>query len=201
LAVRKLGQAPTSKDMKEERPTVRILAISGSLRAASSNTALLRAAVLLAPEGVQITVYDGLGELPHFNPDLEVAEPPVVTEFRRLIRTSDGLLISSPEYAHGVPGVLKNALDWLVGGDEFIGKPVALLNASPRATHAQASLRETVTTMSGRIVDEACIAVPLLAQNLSEADIASDPEMSETIRAAVAAFSQALDGGVYDEHR
>ena len=95
---------------------MRFLAISGSLRLASSNTALLRAAALVAPEGVEIILYRGLGDLPHFNPDLEAAEPPSVTEFREQVRISDGLLISSPEYAHGVPGVLKNALDWLVGG-------------------------------------------------------------------------------------
>lgn len=178
--------------MKEEARAVRILAISGSLRAASSNTALLRAAALLAPEGVEITVYGGLGELPHFNPDLEEAEPPAVTELRHQVRIADGLLISSPEYAHGVPGVLKNALDWLVGGDEFIGKPVALLNASPRAIHAQASLRETVITMSGRIVDEASIAVPLLAKNLDAADIAAHPEMSKAVEAAVVAFARAI---------
>ncbi|MGH8137417.1 MAG: NADPH-dependent FMN reductase [Steroidobacteraceae bacterium] len=74
------------------------------------------------------------------------------------IRTCDGLLIASPEYAHGVPGVLKNALDWLVAGEEFVGKPVALFNASPRASHAQASLTETITTMSGRIISEAAAA-------------------------------------------
>jgi len=139
---------------------MRILAISGSLRLASSNTALLRAAATLAPEGVEITLYGGLGNLPHFNPDLEGTGPPSVMDFRTRLQVSDGVLISSPEYAHGVPGVLKNALDWLVGSGEFVGKPVALLNASPRATYAQASLAETITVMSARIVDEASITMP-----------------------------------------
>src|SRR5579884_2750614 len=141
---------------------VRLLAISGSLRAGSSNTSLLEAAAALAPGGVEVLLYEGLGELPHFNPDLEANEPASVTELRRLVREADGLLISSPEYAHGVPGSLKNALDWLVGGSEFPGKAVALLNASPRATHAQAALAETIRTMAGRLVEEASIAVPLL---------------------------------------
>jgi NAD(P)H-dependent FMN reductase len=135
------------RDMMKEFSTIRILAISGSLRAISLNTALLRAATSLAPEGVAISLYGGLGDLPHFNPDLEGAEPPSVLDFRTQLQRSDGVLISSPEYAHGVPGVLKNALDWLVGSGELVGKPVALLNASPRATHAQASLIETLTTM------------------------------------------------------
>ena len=134
---------------------IRILAISGSLRRASTNTALLRAAAMLAPEGMTITLYSGLAELPHFNPDLEGAEPPAVTDLRRQLRASDGLLIASPEYAHGVAGAMKNALDWLVGGEEFVDKPVALLNASQRATHAQAALAETVTTMAARVVAEA----------------------------------------------
>ena len=178
--------------MKKEFRTIRILAISGSLRAASSNTALLRAAATLAPDGVEINVYDGLGDLPHFNPDLEGTEPPSVKDFWAKVRTSDGILISSPEYGHGVPGVMKNALDWLVGGEEFIGKPVALLNASPRATLAQASLRETITAMSGRIVPEASITVPLLGLNLDEAGIVSHPEIASVLHAAIAAFGRAL---------
>ena len=103
-----------------------LLALSGSLRHSSSNTALLQAAANLAPEGVEITVYQSLGDLPHFNPDLSEADLPNVTDFIARVRAADGLLISSPEYAHGVPGVLKNALDWLVGGDAFYLKPVAI---------------------------------------------------------------------------
>src|SRR3954468_15130298 len=171
---------------------MKILAVSGSLRAASTNTALLRAAALLAPAGVEIDLYRFLGDLPHFNPDLEDAEPPAVTELRVRVREAGGLLFAVPEYAHGVPGALKNLLDWLVGGEEFIYKPVALLNASPRATHAQASLRETIQTMSGRIVDEASIAVPLLARNPGAAGIAADPGIAPALREAIAAFAWAI---------
>jgi chromate reductase, NAD(P)H dehydrogenase (quinone) len=173
---------------------IRILAISGSLRAVSSNTALLHAAAALAPAGVEIEVYGGLGELPHFNPDLEADEPAAVTDLRARVRRADGLLISSPEYAHGVPGAMKNALDWLVGGDEFIYKPVALLNASPRATHAQASLAETITTMSGRLIAEASIAVPLLGAKLDAAGIAAHPEIAGALREALGAFARAIAG-------
>jgi len=172
---------------------MKILAISGSLRAASTNTALLRAAALLAPAGVEINLFQGLGDLPHFNPDLEDAEPPAVTNLRVRLREAGGLLFAVPEYAHGVPGALKNLLDWLVSAEEFIYKPVALLNASPRATHAQASLRETIQTMSGRIVEEASIAVPLLGRPLDPAAIAADPELSLLLREAVAAFARAIE--------
>jgi chromate reductase len=178
---------------------MKILAISGSLRAASTNTALLRAAALLAPADITIDLYPGLGDLPHFNPDLEAAEPPAVTALRARVRNADGLLFAVPEYAHGVPGALKNLLDWLVGGEEFIYKPVALLNASPRATHAQASLRETIQTMSGRIVDEASIAVPLLARNPGAAGIATDPELSSALRGAIAAFARIIGQSSMDE--
>lgn len=172
--------------------TLRILAISGSLRKVSSNTALLQAAIALAPENLEIRLYKGLGTLPHFNPDLESTEPPSVTDLRQQLQWSDGLLISSPEYAHGVPGVLKNALDWLVSGEEFVGKPIALLNASPRAIHAQASLTEIVTVMAGRVIPEASIAVPLLGQNLNAAGIASHPELSSALHAAIVAFANAI---------
>jgi chromate reductase, NAD(P)H dehydrogenase (quinone) len=177
--------------MKEFR-TIRILAISGSLRVVSSNTALLRAATSLAPEGVEISLYGGLGDLPHFNPDLEGAEPPSVLDFRAQLQRSDGVLISSPEYAHGVPGVLKNALDWVVGSGELVGKPVALLNASPRATHAQTSLTETLTTMDARMVDEASRTLPLLGSGLDEAGIMANLEMSSVLHAAIVALASAV---------
>lgn len=178
----------------EETRTIHLLAISGSLRAVSSNTALLRAAIALAPEGVEIRLYGGLSDLPHFNPDLEDHEPPAVSDLRARVRWADGLLISSPEYAHGVPGAMKNALDWLVGGDEFIYKPVALLNAAPRSHHAQDSLAETIATMSGRLVPAASIAVPLLGTRLDEAGIVASPELAELIQGALFSFAQAIEG-------
>lgn len=172
---------------------IRILAISGSLRQVSSNTTLLRAAIALSPENVEIKLYSELGNLPHFNPDLELTQPPSVTDLKSQLRWSDGLLISTPEYAHGVPGVLKNALDWLVSGSDFVGKPIALLNASPRATHAIASLTEIATVMSGRIIPEASIAVPLQGKNLDAARIATHPEISSALQAAIVAFAKAIE--------
>jgi chromate reductase, NAD(P)H dehydrogenase (quinone) len=155
---------------------MKILAISGSLRKASLNSALLRAAARIAPPGIEVVLYGGLGELPLFNPDIEASEVPAVMALRDHILAADALLIASPEYAHGVAGAIKNALDWMVGNETFIQKPVALLNASARATHAHAALRETVATMSACIVDEASITVPLLGSGLGEDDIAQHPE-------------------------
>lgn len=172
---------------------MQILAISGSLRAASSNTILLNAAAALAPENVEVIVYRGLADLPPFNPDLDnEPAPPAVTGFRAQLRRSSGVVISSPEYAHGVPGVLKNALDWLVASGEFYEKPVALFSASPRATFAQASLMETLKVMTARLVVEASITVSLLGKNHDESGVVSDPSMSRAIRSALVAFANAI---------
>jgi chromate reductase, NAD(P)H dehydrogenase (quinone) len=172
---------------------MQILAISGSLRAASTNTTLLKAAAAMAPEGVRLHIYDGLGDLPHFNPDLD-KDPPLaaVDEFRFHLRKSTGVIISTPEYAHGVPGVLKNALDWLVASGELYEKPVALFNASPRSNYAQASLTETLTVMTARVISEACIVVPLLGKDIDANGVIADPELTRTLHSALSAFTKAI---------
>ena len=179
--------------MKKPAPSVRLLAISGSLRTGSSNTILLRAAARLAPAGVEIAIYDKLGDLPHFNPDLEGAEPSVVKDFCAQVGAADGLVISTPEYAHGIPGVLKNALDWLVGGFDFINKPVVFFNASLRSTYALASLTEIITITSGRIVAEAAINVPLRELRVDEDGIVAHAEIASTIQSAILTFARAIE--------
>jgi len=173
---------------------MRIVTLSGSLRAASTNSALLEACHLLAPPGVELRPFRGVGELPHFNPDVEAtALPAVVVGLRHEITQADGLLISSPEYARGIPGALKNALDWLVGHPPFAGKPVTVFNASPRSVHATAQLLEVLATMSAHIVREALITLPLLGTGLGAAEIAADPKLSGPARQALAAFVFAIE--------
>ena len=173
--------------------TLRILAISGSLRAQSSNTSLLRLAASVAPDDVHVELYDGLASLPHFNPDDDVdVPPPAVLELRRRVGAADGLLFCSPEYAHGVPGSLKNALDWLVASVELPGKPVASLNASPMATHAQASLLETLTVMSTRIVREACVTIPVTRADLDAGGVITSPELARATREALDVFAREI---------
>lgn len=174
---------------------IQLLAISGSLRRVSSNTALLHAAARLAPPGLEIRLEPGIGTLPHFNPDLEGGEPAPVLAFRARLRSADGVLISSPEYAHGIPGSLKNALDWVVGSGELSGKPVALFNASPRASIAQASLAEVVRTMDARLSTAAAIVVPLLGRSLTAAAMAEDDAIASTIRRALAIFVAEISAG------
>ena len=171
--------------------TVRVLAISGSLRKASSNSALVCAAVRVAPVGVEVSVYGELAEVPPFNPDLDTdTAPGGVVGFRAALGACDAILICSPEYAHGVSGVLKNALDWIVGSGELMDKPIALINASGRATLADASLRETLTTMSGRVVAEASVTIPLDGSRSDAAGIAQDPYLSGLLKASLAAIAR-----------
>ncbi|WP_369016126.1 NADPH-dependent FMN reductase [Armatimonas sp.] len=166
-----------------------LLAISGSLRAVSSNTALLQVAALLAPEGVTVTLYDGLVRLPHFNPDDDDSSNAEVVALRQAVRESAGLLVSVPEYAHGLPGSFKNALDWLVSEVDFSGKPVAILHASPSSVHALASLREVLKTMDARIIEDACLTLPLRGKHLDAATLAVDPAFAEPLQAALQALT------------
>ena len=146
-----------------------IVGLSGSLRATSSNTMLLLAAEKLS--GGQVLVTDLVGQLPLFTPDLDPNEVPSVLKWTELMRSCQGVIISTPEYARGYPGALKNALDWLVQGDGFVAKPFTLLKASPRATISQTTLATVLTTMSGVHIKNADTMVPLLGRKLQVDDI------------------------------
>jgi len=177
---------------------MKVLGISGSLRAASSNGRLLRAIAALAPEGWVFTFFDQqIGRLPHFSPDLDeegapVAEP--VAEFRALVRACDGVLISCPEYAHGVPGAFKNALDWLVSSGELSAKPVALLMASPSgAEHARAALTPTLEVLEADLVFEASL-VFAAAKHLDAHGQLIDAELIDAGKRSLAALVRARRG-------
>lgn len=163
-----------------------IVAISGSLRSGSNNSALIEAAARLAPG--EIEIYRGVGDLPHFNPDIEEAGrfPVAVEAWRALAARADALLISCPEYARGIPGAFKNALDWLVGYDGFSGKPVALFNASPRGVASQEALKLVLTTIGCTIVEEACLTLPLLGAAYDAERILVNAEYKAQIERALA---------------
>ncbi len=174
---------------------MRLLAISGSLRRASANTAALEALARLAPEGVKVLVYRELADLPPFNPDDDVEDKPKpkpVETLRALVGASDALIIAAPEYEHGVPGVLKNALDWLVASENFAGKPVALVNTSPRAFHAQASLREILSTMAARVTPEAFATISLTGKTMTADEILADPASARRLKEAIEALMRAV---------
>lgn len=171
---------------------MRILAIAGSLRARSSNRAVLEAARLIAPAGIEVNLFEGLGDLPLFNPDHEDPLPPPVAALRAAIGAADGLLICSPEYARGVSAVFKNALELLVSGPEFPGKPVAVINASQRSTEADSQLRLILRTMSARLIEAASITLPLLGRDLDAEGLATDAALSRVLRQALEDFAGAI---------
>jgi chromate reductase len=159
-----------------EQPAITVLGISGSLRAASLNTAVVETAAELCTGPMRMDIYRGIGELPFFNSDVELSDPPAsVLEFRSRIERADAVLFSCPEYAHGMSGVLKNALEWIVGGGELVGKPTAVVTASPSMTggdRAQAWLTETLEVMGAQILPErlpiACASAKISGGRVTE---------------------------------
>ena len=178
---------------------IRLLGLCGSLRIASKNRRALEVARAVCPEGCEFTIWEGLVGLPPFSLDLDQSEellPPEVARFRDEVGRADGLLIACPEYAHGIPGAFKNALDWLVGCTRFPGKPVALLNVAPHASHAQAQLREVLKTMSAEIVEHASCSAGL--PSADEREMLSGFE--DEVRSALVAFAVHLRRKVHGRH-
>ena len=171
-----------------------LLAVSGSLRAGSINSAFCRIVARLAAPSINVTVFSGLGDLPLFNPDLEASPPESVRLFRAAILQADALLIASPEYAHGVSGVMKNALDWLVSFEGVVNKPVALINTSPRARHAYDALREVLHTMSTDIIEDASRSIPLLGICVTEEAMLNDPGIRKAAQYVLQAINMHLAG-------
>ncbi|MGW4482311.1 NADPH-dependent FMN reductase [Amycolatopsis sp. NPDC004368] len=163
-----------------------ILLICGSLRGGSVNAAVIGTAARFT----ESAVYDGLADLPHFNPD-DDHEPlhPAVAKLRAEVAAADGVLICTPEYAGGLPGSFKNLLDWTVGGGEIYGKPVSWINASSVAAptggaDAHESLRKVLTYAGARIVDDACVRIPIPRHTVSDGAIV-DPDLRGRIAMAV----------------
>jgi NAD(P)H-dependent FMN reductase len=135
---------------------MRILGVCGSLQAKSRNRTLLSTASAIAPADVELVLFDGLGELPHFNPDIgEASVPHSVVRWRQALADSDAVLIACPEYGFSLPGVLKNAIDWVIGSGELEGKIVAITAAVPgpeRGRRGLQALRDTLSAVRATIV-------------------------------------------------
>jgi chromate reductase len=177
---------------------VQILLISGSLRSGSTNTAVVRTAALVAPDGVTTVLYDGLDQLPHFNPD-DDAEPldPAVAELRASIGAAGAVLISTPEYAGALPGSFKNVLDWSVGGAEMYGKAVAWINASAfgptGATDAHESLRKVLGYTGSDIVEAACVQIPIPRNAIDADGLVGDPALRAQIARVLTTLATHVD--------
>jgi chromate reductase, NAD(P)H dehydrogenase (quinone) len=170
---------------------VPILAVSGSLQARSSNRALLRTAHRVAPAGVEVVDSLSVGDVPPFNPDIERdgPAPAQVVTWRAQVAAAEGVLIASPEYAHSLPGSLKNALDWLVGSGELYGRRVAVLCGSPRpngGTQGRAALEQTLRAQGAVIVVSATVGVVATDKG---ADELRDPAAVAAVVAALAALT------------
>lgn len=178
---------------------MRILAISGSLNATGTITTFVRAIAALAPEDMEVTRYEGLADLPHFSPDRDGDgdnAPASVADLRRQLQAADGVLICTPEYAYGMPGSLKNALDWIVSSGEFVNKPVAALSASPYPTggeRAHASLLLTLTALNATVAEGCALTVPLVRTKMDADGTVSDPATAQALRSVLDALARAVE--------
>ncbi len=174
-----------------------VLAISGSLRAESFNTALLHALTPLAPDGLAIDVYKELGDIPHFNQDLEQAAPPVVQRLRAAIREADALLISTPEFNRGIPGALKDAIDWAarpLADRALEGKVIAVLSASPGpqgGIRAQVELRRILSSLNNLVLAAPEVAISEVHTRLGAS---ADAERALTDEGTAKLLRAVLDG-------
>jgi NAD(P)H-dependent FMN reductase len=171
---------------------MKLFAISGSLRAGSSATALARALATVVPPGTTFTLYDELESIPPFHPDRDRegdTAPAPVARLRAALQAADAVVISTPEYAFGVPGVLKNALDWTVASGDFADKPTAVISSSPSdlgGDKAYASLVLTLRAMQARLPVNGGLVVPFVRQKVDAAGTVVDRETTSALRALVA---------------
>ncbi len=168
-----------------------VLALSGSIRKGSTNHRLLQAIAELTAETLDITIYDGLGSLPHFDPDLPDGEE--VTAFKRRIREADGVIICTPEYAHGVPGTLKNAIDWTVSSCEFSGKPTALITASTDGRYGHQALLETLKVIEAKGVEQLSLLIPFARTKVDKAAGITDGKTMSAVQELIREFVKTLD--------
>lgn len=171
-----------------------ILAISGSLRAASTNLKIIENIAVLSVGSLKISVYQGLSALPQFNPDLDTDElPEAVKDLRRRIEEADGVLICSPEYVFGVPGALKNAIDWTVSSGEFSGKPTALITASLGGEKAHESLLLTLKTVEAKIGENSALLISYARTKVNSEGAVSDALTVEALKSLIETLIQTID--------
>lgn len=159
-----------------------IFAISGSLRSGSLNHSILKFLGAIAPAEITFTIYDNLVQIPSFDPGLDHERPPeALIELRSFIRRADAVIICTPEYAFGVPGQLKNALDWLVSSSTLVDKPVSLITASSVGDNAHAGLLRTLGALSANIIEDATLLIPFIRSKIDANGVITD----EATRAAL----------------
>ena len=172
----------------------KILAISGSTRANSTNLSYIKAIAALANDFFEIKMFESLSGIPHFNPDLDTDDPPTqVIAYRNQLKAADGILICTPEYAMGVPGALKNAIDWTVTSMEFSHKPVALITASSIGEKAHQSLLDTLKIIEANITEETQLLISFAKTKINNESIIIDQETLESVKKLIHALVLILD--------
>ncbi len=172
----------------------KILAISGSTRKHSSNLYLINAIAKLYADKLNFIIYEGISELPHFDPDYtDDTEPKPVKNFKQQIRNSDGVLICTPEYAHGVPGSLKNAIDWTVSSSEFSKKPTVLITASTDGRLGHLALLETLRVIEAENIDELQLLIQFIKTKLDGENRIKDENLLTEIHQLITRFIAAID--------
>lgn len=162
--------------------TKKIIAICGSTRESSTNLKFLNAIGELLNGVAEMEIYMDIASIPHFNPDLDTDNPPSsVTQFRNKLKGADGILICTPEYAMGVPGTLKNAIDWTVSSMEFSHKPVALITASSMGEKGHRSLLETLQVIESRMTPQTQLLISFAKTKINEQSVITDSETMKQV--------------------
>lgn len=174
--------------------TKNIVAIPGSLRHDSSNYHILAYLGNLMPQEVNFSIYEGVGGLPHFDPGLDNDNPPqAVAAFRALLAAADGVVICTPEYAFGVPGSLKNALDWTVGSGSLYSKPLALITASTKGENAHAALLLILKSALGaETTAETSLLIPFIRSKMDNTGNIVDADTKAGIEKVFSALLNAI---------
>jgi len=170
-----------------------ILAIPGSLRKGSSNHAILNHLATLVPANINYNIYEDLAQIPPFNPGLDNDQPPVpVIQLRDLLTNANGVVICTPEYAFGVPGQLKNMLDWMVSSSSFVDKPLCLITASSSGEHAHASLLLTLGALSAKVTEDTALRIPFIRAKVRADGLVTDEETRKDISYTFGCFLKML---------
>jgi NAD(P)H-dependent FMN reductase len=175
--------------MQDKKRT--ILAVSGSLRSNSSNTLILKEIQKWVPQHITFTIYQDMATLPAFDDSMEAPEP--VITWRRLLAEADGVFICSPEYAFGIPGALKNAMDWTVGSGELVNKPLALVTAATGGDKAHAAWLQIFTALSANIPDGGSLLIPFVRSKLNEKGELSDVATREALQSILRVLINSIE--------
>jgi chromate reductase len=170
-----------------------ILAISGSLRKGSSNTQILKLLGTWMPGPINYTIYNDLGTLPHFNPPGEEEPlPELVVNLHQQLDQADAVIICTPEYAFGLPGSLKNLLDWTVATGNFVNKPIAVITASSSGSYAHASLLTTLGALSAKLIEGGTLLIPFIRAKMDTAGNITDETTERELRAVFGNLLQSI---------